>query len=343
MTSLRLLYLDGTAIKELPPSFKSLCSLSILSLHNCKKLLKFPSVICSLSSLKILDVSDCLALGGIQDMNREGYLEQLYEGGTAIKLTKFFAVPELGSNDACSMQEMFMTNDDSIGAFYIGFDDRVYYIRSLNHEESNLQTKGYDVENNCLNPKLMYGSSLGAEIPEWFNNRSFGSHVTLQIHPNLDNNSKWKGYYLFTFYEVDDEVENSDPRNFQGSHPDEGQFVEFVYHFETNEGPLKEPLVLRAPKDHPSVGLLGFGLYLPVEWFLEQSNNLDRWSYIGASVKTSSSNMKVKECGARLLYQHPHSELYNTFFPHIGSKLEIRHHLCCCLEMGSRIVVPYRF
>ncbi|KAG6702810.1 hypothetical protein I3842_07G054500 [Carya illinoinensis] len=72
MTSLRLLYLHGTAIKELPLSFKSLCGLSILSLHNCRKLSIFQSVICGLSNLKILDVSDCLALDGIQDMNGEG-------------------------------------------------------------------------------------------------------------------------------------------------------------------------------------------------------------------------------------------------------------------------------
>ncbi|KAF5454502.1 hypothetical protein F2P56_024160 [Juglans regia] len=220
MNSLRLLYLDGTAIKELPPSFKSLCGLSILSLHNCKKLSIFPSVICSLSSLKILDVSDCLALGGIQDMNGEGYLGQLYKGGTAIKFTKFFAVPEFGSNDACSSQEMFMANDDSIGAFYVGFDNRVYYIRTLNHEESNLQTKGNE-ENNCFIPKVLCGSSFGAEVREWFNKGSFGSHVTLQIHPNLDNNSKWEGYVHFTIYEVD-EVDNSNPRIFKGSHPDEG-------------------------------------------------------------------------------------------------------------------------
>ncbi|KAF5454827.1 hypothetical protein F2P56_024464 [Juglans regia] len=343
MTSLRLLYLVGTAIKELPPSFKSLRGLSLLSLHNCKKLSIFPSVICSLSSLRILDVSDCPALGGIQDMNGEGYLEQLYKGGTAIKFTKFFAMPEFGSNDARSMQEMFMNKDDSIGAFYIGFDNRIYYIRSLNHEESNFQTKGYDVETNSFNPKVICGSSLGTEVREWFNVRSLGSHVTLQIHPNLDNNSKWEAFFHFTIYEVDDEVENSNPRIFKGSHPNEGHFVEFVYHFETNEGPLKETLVLRAPKDHSSVGPFGFGVYLPAKWFLEQSDNLDGWSYIGASVKTSSLNVKVKECGALLFQsQAPHSELCNTLIPY-GLKLEIRRHLCCYLQMGSHNVVPIRF
>ncbi|XP_042990472.1 uncharacterized protein LOC122317437 isoform X1 [Carya illinoinensis] len=338
MTSLRLLYLNGTAIKELPLSFKNLLGLSILSLHNCEKLSIFPSVICGLSSLKILDVSDCIALGGIQDMNGEGYLEQLYTGGTATKFTKFFAVPEFCSN-ACSTQEMFMTNDDSIRAFYIGYDDKVYYIRSLN-EESNLETKRYDIENNCFNSKVICSSSLGAEIPEWFNIRSFGSHVTLQIYPDLDNNmSKWAGYLHFTTYEVD-ELGNTNPRIFKGSYPDH-QFVEFVYHFETNEGPLKEPLVLRAPVD-PSIGPFGFGVFVPAKWFSEQSNNLDGWSYIGASIKTCSSNVKVKECGVRLICQHPNSESFNTIIPY-GLDLEIKHHLSCSFEMGSHIVVPIRF
>ncbi|KAG7969810.1 hypothetical protein I3843_07G050500 [Carya illinoinensis] len=277
MTSMRLLYLDGTAIKELPLSFKSLCGLSILSLHNCKKLSIFPRVICSLSNLKILDISDCLALDSIQDMNGEGYLEQLYTGGT---------------------------------------------------------------KNNCFNPKVTYGSFSGAEIPEWLDVRSFGSHLTLQIHPNLDNNmSKLEGYLHLTIYEVN-ELENSNPRLFKSSHS-YPQFVEFVYNFETNEGPLKKPLVLRAPGD-PSVGPFMFGVYVPAKWFLEQLNNLDGWSYIRASIKTNSSNVKVKECGARLLCQQLNSKIYNTFVSH-DLKLEIRHHLSCCLDMGSHIVVPIRF
>ncbi|XP_035551711.1 TMV resistance protein N-like [Juglans regia] len=229
--------IEGIVLNLPNQNEERLCSFGSLKLfylsgsQNLLETLDFTGV----PSLETLDLEGCTSLS--KDMNGEGYLEQLYKGGTAIKFTKFFAVPEFGSNDACSTQEMFMTNDDSIAAFYIGFDDRVYYIRCLNHEESNLQTKGYDVENNCFNPKVMSGPSLGAEIQEYFNMRSYGSRVTLQIHPNLDNNSKWEGYIHCTFYEVDDEVENSDPRIFKGNHPDHGQFVEFVYHFETNEGP----------------------------------------------------------------------------------------------------------
>ncbi|KAG6647062.1 hypothetical protein CIPAW_07G052300 [Carya illinoinensis] len=230
---------------------------------------------------------------------------------------------------------MFMTNDDSIGAFYIGYDDRVYCIRSLN-EESNLETKDYEVESNSFYPKVICGSSpWGAEIPEFFNIRSFGSHVKLPIHPNLDNNmSKCLGCVLLTIYEVD-KLENSDPRIFESSHPDH-QFVQFFYHFETNEGPLKEPLVLPAPED-PFVGPFAFLVHVPVKWFLEQSNNLDEWSYIGVSIKASSYSVKVKECGARLLTHIPPSELHKNFYAY-GSTFEIRHHLYCCLEMGSHVL-----
>ncbi|XP_042990470.1 disease resistance protein RPV1-like isoform X2 [Carya illinoinensis] len=313
------------------PNEISMESLEHFYLSNCSRFEKFPDIVGNMNSLRLLYLN---ALGGIQDWNGEGYLEQLYTGGTAIKFTKFFAVPEFCSN-ACSTQEMFMTNDDSIGAFYIGYDDRVYCIRSLN-EESNLETKDYEVESNSFYPKVICGSSpWGAEIPEFFNIRSFGSHVKLPIHPNLDNNmSKCLGCVLLTIYEVD-KLENSDPRIFESSHPDH-QFVQFFYHFETNEGPLKEPLVLPAPED-PFVGPFAFLVHVPVKWFLEQSNNLDEWSYIGVSIKASSYSVKVKECGARLLTHIPPSELHKNFYAY-GSTFEIRHHLYCCLEMGSHVL-----
>ncbi|XP_035551719.1 disease resistance protein RPV1-like [Juglans regia] len=114
--SLETLDLDGCTnlsksykrLKSFPNEINSK-SLEHFYLSDCSRFEKFPDIVenmttLRLSSLKILDVSDCLALGGIQDMNGEGYLEQLYNGGTAIKFTKFFTMPEFGSNDACSTQ-----------------------------------------------------------------------------------------------------------------------------------------------------------------------------------------------------------------------------------------------
>ena len=59
MTHLLELYLDGTAIEELPSSFKHLTGLILLNLQECKNISSFPQVICSLTSLKILNLLGC--------------------------------------------------------------------------------------------------------------------------------------------------------------------------------------------------------------------------------------------------------------------------------------------
>ena len=59
MTHLSKLYLDRTAIKELPSSIIHLAGLTILNLKDCKYLSSFPSAICALTSLEILTLSGC--------------------------------------------------------------------------------------------------------------------------------------------------------------------------------------------------------------------------------------------------------------------------------------------
>jgi Leucine-rich repeat (LRR) protein len=59
MTRLLELYLDRTAIEELPLSIEHLSGLALLNLQDCKNLSSFPSVICSLTSLKTLILSGC--------------------------------------------------------------------------------------------------------------------------------------------------------------------------------------------------------------------------------------------------------------------------------------------
>ena len=55
MTRLSGLYLDGTAVEELPSSLERLTGLTVLSLQGCKNLSSFPSV--NLPSLKSLNLS----------------------------------------------------------------------------------------------------------------------------------------------------------------------------------------------------------------------------------------------------------------------------------------------
>ncbi|XP_023873512.2 TMV resistance protein N [Quercus suber] len=59
MTRLLELYLDGTAIEELPSSFKHLTGLILLNLQECENISSFPQFICSLTSLKILNLLGC--------------------------------------------------------------------------------------------------------------------------------------------------------------------------------------------------------------------------------------------------------------------------------------------
>ncbi|XP_040997963.1 disease resistance protein RUN1-like isoform X2 [Juglans microcarpa x Juglans regia] len=59
MIYLSKLYLDGTAIEELPSSIEHLTNLVLLNLQDCKSLLSFPRVLFGLASLKSLILSGC--------------------------------------------------------------------------------------------------------------------------------------------------------------------------------------------------------------------------------------------------------------------------------------------
>ncbi|KAB1227322.1 hypothetical protein CJ030_MR1G000268 [Morella rubra] len=167
-----------------------------------------------------------------------------------------------------------MMSDDSIGAFYIHYGGRLYCVRNLGDESDYfLQSESHPVSSR-FSSSVMCGSSWSAnEALKFYDIRGTDSCPTLEIHGASDDNSKWNGYSYFLAYEVH-EHEKSNSRSSDGIRPDYDQFVEFVYHFETDEGHLKSPLVLRAPKDH-SLGPIGFGVYIPAKWFLERSNNLE--------------------------------------------------------------------
>ncbi|KAF3432362.1 hypothetical protein FNV43_RR27102 [Rhamnella rubrinervis] len=77
MDNLTELYLDTTAIKELPTSIKRLTGLVLVNVRDCKNLLSLPNEICSLTSLKTLDVSGCSHLKELPE--NLGSLEQFVE------------------------------------------------------------------------------------------------------------------------------------------------------------------------------------------------------------------------------------------------------------------------
>ena len=86
MLRLSKLYLDGTAIKELPLSVERLTGLTLLNLRDCKNFSSLPSGICNLTSLKTLTLSCCSKLDELPEHlgNVEG-LKALDVSGTAIR------------------------------------------------------------------------------------------------------------------------------------------------------------------------------------------------------------------------------------------------------------------
>nr|XP_027082357.1 TMV resistance protein N-like [Coffea arabica] len=82
---LKAVYLDATAIKELPPSIEHLTSLGLLNLSYCESLASLPSSLCRLKSLKALILSGCSKLDKLpEELGHVLSLEELYADGTAI-------------------------------------------------------------------------------------------------------------------------------------------------------------------------------------------------------------------------------------------------------------------
>ena len=85
MKDLLELYLDGTAITQLPSSIKYATGLLVLDLENYRKLRSLPSSICKLKSMENLSLS-LLKVLGIPGNPREcGRFKKSFSDGTAIK------------------------------------------------------------------------------------------------------------------------------------------------------------------------------------------------------------------------------------------------------------------
>ncbi|KAG6620988.1 hypothetical protein I3842_Q046300 [Carya illinoinensis] len=158
--------------------------------------------------------------------------------------------------------------------------------------------------------RVMSGGSTGVGIPTWFQNQIMGSSISIRLHPDLDDSRKWLGYVLYFYYEI------HDLESWESTHFTRLDWKELVFHFVTDEGPLKAPLKFGKIPKFTTIGTRArYWIYVPHIWFEKMSNEVDIWSYIKVSITIGSPFMKVEQCGAHLIYeQNAHEFIYAVLY-----------------------------
>ncbi|KAK8589082.1 hypothetical protein V6N12_023488 [Hibiscus sabdariffa] len=82
-SNVRQLFLEGTAIEQVPLSMEFLSQLGALSMDNCVRLKHFPTAICNLESLHFLSLNDCSSISTFPEISAN--IKELNLAGTAIE------------------------------------------------------------------------------------------------------------------------------------------------------------------------------------------------------------------------------------------------------------------
>ncbi|KAG7941004.1 hypothetical protein I3843_16G015700 [Carya illinoinensis] len=334
MKRLSELYLDKTAIEEVPLSIQNLTGLTLLNLSGCKD---HPSeswhwllYLSTLTSLNALDLSDCnLSDGAIPgDLSGLSSLESLIlsrnnftclpdsisqlsklkflylDNCSKLKLlpnlpssTQFVRARECSSLENCSKQVTVWTSYET------GFTI-INCLGSVDDEKSQVSLLDMHFQPQLTEyweKPIQHGKGFlsflpDTQIPKWFHHQNYGSSVSIPLPPDLSKNSSWRGIALYAVSEVEENWGNVSP----GQKSD--NIHELIYHFDMQDGAELEDCTIffHSPKDQSGVDLYRLCLYISHARF---NDHLDRRSCISPSISTNSPSVRFKACGARILYE----------------------------------------
>ncbi|KAG7941013.1 hypothetical protein I3843_16G016500 [Carya illinoinensis] len=334
MKRLSELYLDKTAIEEIPSSIRNLTGLTLLNLAGCKN---HPSeswnsllYLSALNSLVALDLSDCnLSDGAIPgDLSGLCSLESLILSGnnftclpdsiSQLSTLKFLYLDncsklillrnlpsstqlvvmarECSSLENCSNQVTVWTSDKT------GFTI-INCLSSVDDEESEVSFQDLLVQ-----PRLMsYKEEPIQQCKQWL--KQLSRLTCTQIpnwfhHQNYGSSvsiplspdlSKNSRWRGIAVYTVF-EVKKNLGNLSPGVH-------ELIYHFDMRDGADLEDCTIffHSPKDQSGVDLYRLCLFISHARFKDL---LDRCSCISPSISTNSPSVRFQACGARILYEH---------------------------------------
>nr|POF01857.1 disease resistance-like protein csa1 [Quercus suber] len=169
MSSLSELYLNETAMKDLPSSMEHLTGLIKLDLRDCKNLSSLPNVCCYLMSLKILTLSSCSKINELPEN-----LGNIKDGCTSLEMLPLR--PEDGLYpDLYLLNCVKLINNEDYGDMLL---------TTLRH---HIQFKGDEPIYHIIIP--------GREIPKWFRHQSVGTSMNFQVPSD-----KLKGVAMYAIF-----------------------------------------------------------------------------------------------------------------------------------------------
>lgn len=196
MEHLSELFLDKTAIEELPTSIECLTGLTSLNLRDCRNLDGLTSNICKLRSLKSLNLSGCSKLGKLpQNLGKIDCLEELDACGTAISAlpSSISRLENLKVLSLCGCKWMPRKRTRSLGLLLPNTDSGLRCLTLLNLSDCNLQEEKILENLGCLSSLVSLNLSKNnfVTLPKSIRqlsklqNLNLGSCKSLQKLPDL--------------------------------------------------------------------------------------------------------------------------------------------------------------